>query len=93
MLPLSKRLLQASGIHIPLIASFLFCQVTSFDTNKPVNSESTILFLTCSRAPSEIQFRAVSDPKLENNEWGFCTRDLMDKRCDLVGSVVNSRRL
>ena len=102
VLPRSKRFLQASGTHVPLIAYFppkwrhLAPAAPGSRVKAPVSFVDfapTMLSLAGVEIPPYMQGRAFAGPKVENNEFVFCTRDRMDERYDLMRSVMDSRWL
>ena len=102
VLPRSKRFLQQSGTHVPLIVYFppkwrhlapappgsRLTQPVSF-----VDFAPTVLSLAGVRIPSYMQGRAFLGPQAATNEFVFCTRDRMDERYDMMRSVVDARWL
>jgi arylsulfatase A-like enzyme len=102
VLPRSKRFLQASGTHVPLIVYFppkwrhlapappgaRLSQPVSF-----VDFAPTVLSLGGVKIPDYLPGRAFAGPKVRTNEFVFCTRDRMDERYDMMRSVMDSRWL
>lgn len=102
VLPRSKRFLQASGTHVPLILYFppkwrhlapappgsRLSQPVSF-----VDFAPTVLSLAGITIPDYMPGRAFAGPKARTNEFVFCTRDRMDERYDMMRSVMDSRWL
>ncbi len=102
VLPRSKRFLQASGTHAPLIVYFppkwrhlapappgsRLTQPVSF-----VDFAPTVLSLAGVKIPDYMPGRAFAGPKIGTNEFVFCTRDRMDERYDMMRSVMDSRWL
>jgi len=102
VLPRSKRFLQASGTHIPLIAYFppkwrhLAPAAPGSRVKAPVSFVDfapTVLSLAGLTIPDYMQGRAFAGLEAEKNEFVFCTRDRMDERYDLMRSVMDSRWL
>lgn len=102
VLPRSKRFLQQSGTHVPLIVYFppkwrhlapappgsRLSQPVSF-----VDFAPTVLSLAGVKIPEYMSGRAFAGPKAQTNEFVFCTRDRMDERYDMMRSVMDSRWL
>ena len=102
-LPRSKRFLQKSGTHVPLIMYFppkwrhLAPAAPGSRIADPVSFVDfapTVLSLVGVKIPEYMQGRAFAGPaKAEPNKFVFCTRDRMDERYDMVRSVVDKRWL
>jgi len=102
VLPRSKRFLQRSGTHVPLIVYFpskwrhlapaspgsRLSQPVSF-----VDFAPTVLSLAGVKIPDYMPGRAFAGPRAATNEFVFCTRDRMDERYDMMRSVMDSRWL
>lgn len=103
VLPRSKRFLQESGTHVPLIVYYppkwrhLAPAPPGSRIKDPVHFidfAPTVLSLASVKIPSYMQGRAFAGPaKAEPNEYVFCTRDRMDERYDMMRSVIGSRWL
>jgi arylsulfatase A-like enzyme len=102
VLPRSKRFLQESGTHVPLIAYFppkwrhLAPAGPGSRIKTPisfVDFAPTMLSLAGIRIPQHMQGRPFAGPHIQPNEYVFCTRDRMDERYDMMRSVVDSRWL
>ena len=103
VLPRSKRFLQESGTHVPLIIYFppkwrhLAPAAPGSRIKEPVHFVDfapTVLSLAGVKKPAYMQGHAFAGPAKEApNEFVFCTRDRMDDRYDMMRSVVNSRWL
>lgn len=102
VLPRSKRFLQESGTHVPLIMYFppkwrhLAPAAPGSRLKQPVSFVDfapTVLSLAGVKIPDHFQGRAFAGPKAATNDFVFCTRDRMDERYDTVRSVVDSRWL
>lgn len=103
VLPRSKRFLQQSGTHVPLIVYFppkwrhLAPAAPGSRIKAPVcfaDFAPTVLSLAGVKIPDSMQGRAFAGPaKAAPNEFVFCTRDRMDERYDMVRSVVDRRWL
>ncbi len=103
VLPRSKRFLQQSGTHVPLIVYYppkwrhLAPAVPGSRIKDPVcfaDFAPTVLSLTGVKIPSYMQGRAFAGPaKAAPNEFVFCTRDRMDERYDMMRSVMDRRWL
>jgi arylsulfatase A-like enzyme len=103
VLPRSKRFLQDSGTHVPLIVYFppkwrhLAPAAPGARIADPihfVDFAPTILSLAGVKIPSYMQGHAFAGlAKAEPNEFVFCSRDRMDERYDLMRSVVDRRWL
>jgi arylsulfatase A-like enzyme len=102
VLPRSKRFLQASGTHVPLIMYFppkwrhLAPAAPGSRLSQPVSFVDfapTVLSLTGVKIPDYMPGRAFAGPKARTNEFVFCTRDRMDERYDMMRSVMDSRWL
>jgi len=102
VLPRSKRFLQASGTHVPLIVYFppkwrhLAPAPPGSRLSQPVNFVDfapTVLSLAGVKIPDYMPGRAFAGPQVRTNEFVFCTRDRMDERYDMMRSVMDSRWL
>ncbi len=101
VLPRSKRFLQESGTHVPLIVYFppkwrhLAPAAPGSRIKDPVHFidfAPTVLSLAGVEIPAYMQGRAFAGAaKAGPNEYVFCTRDRMDERYDMMRSVVGSR--
>jgi len=102
VLPRSKRFLQRTGTHVPLIVYFppkwqhlapapqgsRFTQPVCF-----VDFAPTVLSLASVQIPDYMQGRPFAGPQAVTNDFVFCTRDRMDERYDMMRSVMDSRWL
>jgi arylsulfatase A-like enzyme len=103
VLPRSKRFLQESGTHVPLIIYFppkwrhLAPAPPGSRIKEPVHFidfAPTVLSLAGVKIPGYMQGRALAGPaRTTPNEYVFCTRDRMDERYDMMRSVMDSRWL
>ena len=103
VLPRSKRFLQESGTHVPLIVYFppkwrhLAPAPPGSRIKEPVSFVDfapTVLSLAGVRIPDYMQGRAFAGPaKAAPNEFVFLTRDRMDERYDMMRSVADDRWL
>lgn len=103
VLPRSKRFLQQSGTHVPLIVYYppkwrhLAPAAPGSRVTEPVSFVDfapTVLSLAGVKIPAYMQGRAFAGPaKAAPNEFVFTTRDRMDERYDMMRSVVDSRWL
>ncbi|MBL9186625.1 MAG: sulfatase [Opitutaceae bacterium] len=103
VLPRSKRFLQESGTHVPLIVYYppkwrhLAPAAPGSRIKEPVSFVDfapTVLSLAGVKIPAYMQGRAFAGPaKAAPNEFVFTTRDRMDERYDMMRSVVDSRWL
>ena len=103
VLPRSKRCLQQSGTHVPLIVYYppkwrhLAPAAPGTRISDPVSFVDfapTVLSLAGIKVPDYMQGRAFAGPaKAPANEYVFCTRDRMDERYDMVRSVMDKRWL
>jgi arylsulfatase A-like enzyme len=103
VLPRSKRFLQKSGTHVPLIVYFppkwrhLAPAAPGSRISDPVSFVdfgATVLSLAGVKIPDYIQGRAFAGlAKGEPNEFVYCTRDRMDERYDMIRSVMDKRWL
>jgi arylsulfatase A-like enzyme len=102
VLPRSKRFLQESGTHVPLIMFFppkwrhLAPAAPGTCIKTPVSFVDfapTVLSLAGVKIPAYMQGRAFAGPKARPNEFVFCTRDRMDERYDMMRSVMDPRWL
>jgi arylsulfatase A-like enzyme len=103
VLPRSKRFLEESGTHVPLIVYFppkwrkLAPAPPGTRIKEPVgfvDFAPTVLSLAGVKIPSYMQGRAFAGPaKVAPNEFVFVTRDRMDERYDMMRSVADSRFL
>ncbi len=84
VLPRSKRFLQASGTHVPLIACFppkwrhLAPAAPGSRLSQPVSFVDfapTVFSLAGVKIPDYMQGRAFAGPEAATNEFVFCTRD------------------
>ncbi|MEI6871155.1 MAG: sulfatase-like hydrolase/transferase [Verrucomicrobiota bacterium] len=103
VLPRSKRCLQKSGTHVPLIVYYppkwkhLAPAKPGTRISDPVtfvDFAPTVLSLVGIKQPEYMQGRAFAGPsKATPNEFVFCTRDRMDERYDMIRSVMDKRWL
>lgn len=102
VLPRSKRFLQESGTHVPLIVYFppkwrhLAPAAPGARVKAPVSFVDfapTVLSLAGVKIPDYMPGRAFAGPQAATNEFVFCTRDRMDEIYDTVRSVADSRWL
>jgi arylsulfatase A-like enzyme len=103
VLPRSKRFLQESGTHVPLIVYYppkwrrLAPAAPGSRIKDPVHFVDfapTVLSLAGVKIPGYMQGRAFAGPaKAAPNEFVFCTRDRMDERYDMMRSVMDGRWL
>jgi arylsulfatase A-like enzyme len=102
VLPRSKRFLQESGTHVPLLIYFppkwrhLAPAPPGARLAAPVgfvDFAPTVLSLAGVQIPEYMAGRAFAGPKAATNEFVFCTRDRMDERYDLMRSVMDRRWL
>lgn len=103
VLPRSKRFLEESGTHVPLIVYFppkwrhLAPAAPGARIKDPVHFidfAPTVLSLAGAKIPAYMQGRAFAGPaKAAPNEFVFCTRDRMDERYDMMRSVMDKRWL
>lgn len=102
VLPRSKRFLQASGTHVPLIVYFppkwrhLAPAPPGSRLRQPVSFVDfapTVLSLAGVKIPDYMPGRAFAGAKVGTNEFVFSTRDRMDERYDMMRSVMDSRWL
>ncbi len=103
VLPRSKRFLQESGTHVPLIVYYppkwrhLAPAPPGSRIKDPVHFidfAPTVLSLAGITIPEYMQGRAFAgSAKAAPNEFVFCTRDRMDERYDMMRSVMDSRWL
>jgi arylsulfatase A-like enzyme len=103
VLPRSKRFLERSGTHVPLIIYFppkwrhLAPAAPGSRIKDPVSFVDfapTILSLAGVKIPDYMMGRAFAGPaKAPPNEYCFCTRDRMDERYDMMRSLMNYRYL
>lgn len=102
VLPRSKRFLQESGTHVPLIVYFppKWRHLAPADPGSRVKTPvsfvdfaPTVLSLAGVKIPDHMPGRAFAGPKPGTNEFVFCTRDRMDEIYDMSRSVVDSRWL
>ena len=103
VLPRSKRFLQRSGTHVPLIVYFppkwqhLAPAAPGSRIKDPVSFVDfapTILSLAGVKAPDYMMGRAFAGPaRGQPNEYCFCSRDRMDERYDMMRSLMNYRYL
>jgi hypothetical protein len=102
VLPRSKRFLQESGTHVPLIVYFppkwrhLSPAPPGSRLKQPVgfvDFAPTVLSLAGVKIPDYMQGRAFLGPARATNEFVFLTRDRMDERYDMMRSVADGRWL
>ncbi len=103
VLPRSKRFLQESGTHVPLIVYFppkwrhLAPAPPGSRIKEPVSFVDfapTVLSLAGVKIPAYMRGRAFAgSAKAAPNEFVFLTRDRMDERYDMMRSVVDGRWL
>jgi arylsulfatase A-like enzyme len=103
VLPRSKRFLQESGTHVPLIVYFppkwrhLAPASPGYRIKDPVHFidfAPTVLSLAGVKIPDYMQGRAFAGAaKAAPNEFVFCMRDRMDERYDMMRSVMDKRWL
>lgn len=103
VLPRSKRFLQESGTHVPLIVYYppkwrhLAPAAPGSRIKEPVSFVDfapTVLSLAGVKIPAYMQGGAFAGPeKAAPREFAFLTRDRMDDRYDMMRSVVNNRWL
>ncbi len=101
--PRSKRFLQRSGTHVPLIVYFppkwrhLAPAAPGSRIKDPVSFVDfapTVLSLAGVKAPEYMMGRAFAGAaRRQPNEYVFCTRDRMDERYDMMRSLMNYRYL
>lgn len=99
----SKRFLQRSGTHVPLIVYYppkwrhLAPAAPGSRVKDPVHFVDfapTVLSLAGVKVPDYMQGRALAGAaKATPGEFVFCTRDRMDERYDMMRSVMDSRWL
>ncbi len=102
-LPRSKRFLQESGTHVPLIVYYppkwrhLAPAASGSRIKVPVHFidfAPTVLSLAGVKIPDYMQGHAFAGlAKAAPNEFVFCTRDRMDECYDMMRSVMDSRWL
>lgn len=103
VLPRSKRFLEKSGTHVPLIVYYppkwrhLAPAAPGSRITDPVcfiDFAPTVLSLAGVKIPDYMQGRAFAGPaKAAPNEFVFCTRDRMDELYDMRRSVMDRRWL
>lgn len=103
VLPRSKRFLQQSGTHVPLIVYYpqkwrhLAPAAPGSRIADPISFVDfgpTVLSLAGLKAPEIMQGKAFAgSAKAVPNEYVFCTRDRMDERYDMIRSVADRRWL
>lgn len=103
VLPRSKRFLQESGTHVPLVVYYppkwrhLAPAASGSRISEPVHFVDfapTVLSLAGIKIPDYMQGRAFAGAaRAEPNEFVFCTRDRMDERYDMMRSVADARWL
>ncbi len=102
VLPRSKRFLEESGTHVPLIVYFppkwrrLAPAAPGSRIKEPVcftDFAETVLALAGVNIPDYMQGCAFAGPAAKTNEFVFCTRDRMDERYDMMRSVMDCRWL
>ena len=101
--PRSKRFLQRSGTHVPLIVYYppkwrhLAPAAPGSRISDPVGFPDfapTVLSLAGVKIPATMQGRAFAGPaKSAPHEFVFSTRDRMDQRIDMMRSVMDRRWL
>lgn len=101
VLPRSKRFLEESGTHVPLIVYYppkwrhLAPAAPGSRIKEPVHFidfAPTMLSLAGVKIPEYMQGRAFAGTaKAEPNEFVFCMRDRMDEIYDMMRSVMDSR--
>jgi len=99
----SKRFLQRSGTHVPLIVYYppkwrhLAPATPGSRIKDPVHFidfAPTVLSLAGVKIPDYMQGRAFAGKaKAAPNEFVLCTRDRMDERYDMMRSIMDSRWL
>ncbi len=103
VVPRSKRFLQRSGTHVPLIVYFppkwrhLAPAAPGSRIKEPVSFVDfapTVLSLAGVKIPDYMMGRAFAGAaKSPPNEYVFCTRDRMDERYDMMRSLMSHRYL
>ncbi|MGD0093487.1 MAG: sulfatase-like hydrolase/transferase [Planctomycetota bacterium] len=103
ILPRSKRFLQRSGTHVPLLIYFppkwrqLAPAQPGARLKAPVSFVDfapTVLSLAGVKIPEYMQGRAFAGPgQGAPNDFAFITRDRMDERYDMMRSIMDSRWL
>ena len=103
ILPRSKRFLQASGTHVPLIVYYppkwrhLAPAAPGSRIKTPVSFVDfapTVLSLAGVKIPAYLQGRAFAGlAQAAPNEFVFATRDRMDERYDMMRSIIDARWL
>ena len=103
VLPRSKRFLERSGTHVPLIIYFppkwrhLAPAAPGSRIKDPVgfvDFAPTVLSLAGVKIPDYMMGQAFAGKaKAQPNEYAFCTRDRMDERYDMMRSLMDSRYL
>ncbi len=103
ILPRSKRFLQQSGTHVPLIVYYppkwrhLAPAAPGTRIKEPVSFVDlapTVLSLAGVKIPAYMQGHAFAGPAKDRpNEFVFTTRDRMDERYDMMRSVIDERWL
>ncbi len=103
VLPRSKRFLQRTGTHVPLIVYFppkwrhLAPAAPGSRIKDPVHFVDfapTVLSLAGVKIPDYMQGKAFAGPsRATANEFVYCTRDRMDERYDMMRSVMDQRWL
>ena len=102
VLPRSKRFLQESGTHVPLIVYYppkwrhLAPAAPGSrikETVHFIDFAPTVLSLAGVKIPDYMPGRAFAGPQAQTNEFVFCTRDRMDERYDMMRSVMDQRWL
>jgi len=103
VLPRSKRFLERSGTHVPLIVYFppkwrhLAPAPPGSRVKDPVgfvDFAPTVLSLAGVKIPDYMMGRAFAGPaKGQPNQYAFCTRDRMDERYDMMRSLMSYRYL
>lgn len=104
VLPRSKRFLEQSGTHVPLIVYYppkwrhLAPAAPGTRIQEPVcfaDFAPTVLSLASVEVPKYIQGHAFAGPAKTTTppEFVYCTRDRMDERYDMMRSVMDRRWL
>jgi arylsulfatase A-like enzyme len=103
VLPRSKRFLEESGTHVPLIIYFppkwrhLAPAAPGSRIKEPVSFidfSATVLSLAGVKVPDYMQGHAFAGPgKTAPQQYAYITRDRMDERYDMMRSVMDQRWL
>jgi hypothetical protein len=103
VLPRSKRFLELSGTHVPLIIYFppkwqhLAPGKPGARINDPVcfaDFAPTVLSLCGVKIPGYMQGRALAGPaQAAAHQFVYCSRDRMDERYDMIRSAMDGRWL